>query len=685
MKKQIHSLLYSTIVLWVLLVGLSCDKNFDEPPIYEEPNIQPNLTIQQLKARHVKGQFEHITGDSIIAGIVVADDKSGQFYKSLVIQDETGGILIRMDRTELYTSFPIGRKVYIKCKDLYLGDYNGLMQLGGGVDYSNPTSPSLNYIASNLIDLHVIKGSLNNTITPKVVRVSDLTTDIMNIYQNTLIQLDNFQFAESDTAKTYADPSLATSARNFTITNCNNEKIILRNSSYASFAGLNVPNGNGSITAIYSVFGSDKQLNIRDTSDVQFYNERCGITLMSIASVRALYHGSNVTLANASITGVVISDADNKNVSTGNIILQNGSSGIALYFGSSTNVSRFKMGDSIIVNVTGGTLKKYNGSLEIELNASALPSAAVASGKTVTPVEMTIQDFNNNLSNIEYTLVKIKNATASGGGTFSGNKTLTDATGSTTLYTSYSATFASSPLPTVASNWVGYGSFYNSTKELQIRNLRDVTPAEGGGGEAELITISSLRAMFNGSPVSIPSNKKIKGIVISDGSAKNINANNVVIQEGNNLSGIVIRFTSAHSWNLGDEIEVNVSGLSLEEFKGWMQVNNVPLSNATKTGSGSITPRVTTASDLLTNFETWESTLVQLNNVTISGGTSGTWGGTTTITDATGSVKSFTLASATFAGTTYPTGTVSSFTGIVTQFSNDKQVNIRNTTDVVVP
>src|SRR5207248_3306596 len=101
---------------------------------------------------------------------------------------------------------------------------------------------------------------------------------------------------DADTSKTFADSSLNSSAVNFTIKSCEGENIILRNSSYAHFAGYGVPNGNGKIIAVYTVFGSTKQLNIRDTSDVKFYSPRCGGggngSLISIADIRNFYQGS---------------------------------------------------------------------------------------------------------------------------------------------------------------------------------------------------------------------------------------------------------------------------------------------------------------------------------------------------------------------------------------------------------
>jgi hypothetical protein len=486
-KKIFVSLIIVSTVISTNFI-ISCNKKFDEPPAHVAPDITADLNISDLKAMHTTGKVEQITVDKTISGIVIADDKSGEFYKTIVIQDSTGGISIKLDGYDLYTDYPVGRMIFIKVKGLYLGDYNKLAEIGGGIDNSG-SSPGLASLASTLFDQYIIKGTLNNVVTPKVVKIADLNES----YQNTLIQLDNFEFAAADTSKTFADSSLNSSAVNFTIKSCDGQNIILRNSSYADFAGYGVPNENGSITAVYTVFGSTKQLNIRDTSDVKFYNPRCGGggtgSLISIGDIRNFYQGSDLTLGSYLIKGIVISDAAGKNVSSGSIILQDGNRGIQLYFGSNAATSNFHTGDSIVVDVTGATLKSFNGSLEISLSSSSLPASAVATGKNVEPQELTIQQVNANLPDIEYTLVKIKDAAASGGSTFSGNRTLADATGNITLYTSAAALFAANALPVDAKAWIGYCNMFNSTKEFVIRNTSDV--ADGNPppppGDADLI------------------------------------------------------------------------------------------------------------------------------------------------------------------------------------------------------
>ena len=84
-----------TAVMLVAAVGTfsACKKTFDQPPGAGEVNIVANTSIDGLKAYHtIPGAYDQITDDVIISGIVVANDKSGNFYRQLFIQDTTGAI-----------------------------------------------------------------------------------------------------------------------------------------------------------------------------------------------------------------------------------------------------------------------------------------------------------------------------------------------------------------------------------------------------------------------------------------------------------------------------------------------------------------------------------------------------------------------------------------------------------------
>ena len=264
---KIVKLLLAVIIIAASGTLSSCKKTFDNPPGPADPAIVANTSIKALKAMHtVAGAYNVITTDIIISGVVVADDKSGNLYKQLYIEDSTGGLQVLLNASSLYGTFPVGRKIFIKCKGLCITDYNGTMELG--IKATVAGIPSNEGIPGNLIDSYVIGGSLNNPVVPHVVTLAQLTTGMQDRYLGSLIQLDNFAFTNLNT--TYSDTSAYKSTVNLDIRNCSNQTIIVRTSAYANFAGERVAQGRGSIYAIYTTFGSTKQLILRDPDDVKF-------------------------------------------------------------------------------------------------------------------------------------------------------------------------------------------------------------------------------------------------------------------------------------------------------------------------------------------------------------------------------------------------------------------------------
>lgn len=516
----------SLIILISAIVGIiSCNKKFDTPPSAADQPIPAGYTkisVKDLKARHTTTAAYDSIGDKVALEVVVsANDRSGNLYKQMYVQDETGGIQIQLDQAGLYGPYPVGRKLWIKCDGLHLSDDAGVIVLG--VKFFVNGTPSIAGIESQRIKDYIIAGSLDNPVEVKTVSVNDLGTNMQNEYIGRLIKLQGYQFSKADMDKTYSDTSNYKKTVNLYIQpGCTGTQQIVRTSAYASFAALNVPDGNGDITAIYTVFGSTKQFVIRDTTDVQFTGERCGANapIISLSALRALYNGSDVDIVSNKIKGIVISDP--KNISNGNIVLQDGNSGIDLFFGTAaaTQLANFHVGDSLVVDISGGTLEKYNGMLEVVLSSSAVPlsaagTAATGSGLSVVPVTRTIDEIGTKMDEIENTLVTIVNATATSG-TYSGNKTLTDASGAMTLRTLTTAPFANDNLPATCQNWVGYVSRFNTTNQIYIRTLADVTagsncnvtPPPGGG--IALGTTSPFLIDFNSIGAGLPDGVSVR-------------------------------------------------------------------------------------------------------------------------------------------------------------------------------
>lgn len=655
----------------LILVSPACvDLEFDEPPVTgEDPDIQANATIAELKALLVSGQLVEIVDDLVVDGIVVADDRSGNYFRSFIFQDETGGIEILINLTDAYNYYPIGRRLFIKCKGLWLGNDNGIIQLGG-YKYREGGADLLGDIIN--LNRHILRGSFVGAPEPKVVTINSLGAGDVS----TLVKLENVEFASVELGQTYADP-VGRRTLNRTVQDCDGNTIVVRSSGFAEFAGETVAEGNGSLTAIYSVFGTTKQLFIRELTDVQMQATRCSgsggnAELMTIAEVRAHFNsGAGTAPEERKIRGIVISDKDNGNFVGQNMVLQDATGGIVVRFQGNHN---FSLGQEVEVVISGQELSEFNGLLQLNFLANEL-ATSLGAGTLPTPRVVTVSQALANAEAWESTLVRIEGATISGGATYSGGRTVSDATGSIDLFTRSQATFSGNPVPAGSVNIVAIVSQFNSP-QLVIRNLDDVE-TEGGGGDPQYLSLAEVRNLFEGGSGSVPAAKKVRGVVISDKDNFNWTGRNMVLQDTS--GGIVVRFTADHSFALGEELDINVGGMELSEFNGLLQINNVPNANASSFGPGTLpAPRVATIQEILDNLEGWESTLVKVQNASFTAG--GTFSGTNTLTDGTGSIAIFTRTQATFADAALPAGSFA-LTGVVTQF-NDPQVTIRNLNDI---
>lgn len=672
--KNLNYLLSS---LFIIFFMSSCvDREFDLPPVPEPADLETNASLLDLKALYVSGAITEITEDYTIDVLVAANDRSGNYFKKLIVQDETGGIEVLINGTGLHTDYPVGSKLFLKVKGLVIGDNRGNLQIGGYADVDRILG-----IETVLLNDYLVKGVIDGGLEAKVKTISQLGT----ADESTLITLENVQFADNALGQTLATPG-ETSGRNLSLTDCDGNSLIVRTSGFADFAGEQVPCGNGTLTGIYSIFGNDRQLFIREFEEVQFTDSRCDGTdpcagssgeQINISALRAMYTGTTTSAPSGRfIQGIVISDRAGANVQNRNIVIQQpGDKGITVRF---VDPHTFDLNDELQIDISGMELSEFNGLLQ--LNQIPLFRAKSIGTGSITPNVLTISQILADFENLESTLVRINDATVSGSSTYAFTTTVTDQTASIDMFTTNFATFASSPVPASTVNITAIVSQggNESSRQINMRNLTDID-GNGGGGEPEKMSIAELRSLFTGSSsTTVPANKFIEGVVISDRANENITERNLVIQEPGG-KGIVIRFINPNTFNLNTTIKVNIGGLELSEFSGLLQLNNVPNANASATGTGSITPVVLTIAQILSDFENLESTLVRIQNVTISKPSGTTFAMSTVLNDGTGIMDLFTTNYSSFANQNFPTGTVT-VTGYVNQggAQSSRQISIRN-------
>jgi len=176
--KRIFAIFSSAVVLFA-----SCEEfqpvftgEYDDPSHYETTVIEPTHTIAELAAMYKIEKPFVMDQNIIIEGVISTTDQPGNFYKSFYIQDETGGMEIKVGKNGLYNDYKQGQTVYIICNGLSLGMYGykdgnyggyGMVQIGcedttGEYETSYIEVPVL-------IDNHIKRGAIGDPVEPIVI------------------------------------------------------------------------------------------------------------------------------------------------------------------------------------------------------------------------------------------------------------------------------------------------------------------------------------------------------------------------------------------------------------------------------------------------------------------------------------------------------------------------------------
>jgi hypothetical protein len=233
-------------------------------------NFGDSITsIKSLRKMHNMGMAEYIAQPIYIQGTVVANDEHDNVYKSLYVQDKTGGIVVVMDGQSLYQTYPVGTLVKIKTQNLLLTDYRHMVQLVASVDSSSGILVTSG-IPAPMFSKHMQIVAENEPVNPLMVNFKNLSDTL----QGRLIQISAVEFSAADTGQTYADKKNKLGLSR-SLKFCSGGTIYVRTSGYADFAGAKTPTGNGIVIGVYSVYNNEKQIILRDTNDILLTAKRC--------------------------------------------------------------------------------------------------------------------------------------------------------------------------------------------------------------------------------------------------------------------------------------------------------------------------------------------------------------------------------------------------------------------------
>lgn len=267
-------------ILAISLIATSCMNDFDEPQFNEPPFGNNEIgeathTIAELKEEYsstISGNsVKQITEDIIIEGVVVANDESGNVYKQFIINDETGAMVIGVNDVGLYAMVPKGQRVRIACKDLYIGGYGKMAQIGGL--YNGKVGRMNKNIYPKHVRLIGIPDPTQPEMQPELIDDSFFTNENMENLA-TFVRLEGVEITEADGTALWAPEELKNSSnvveRNIKMGNTN---IVLRMSTYADFANEAIPDGELNINGVMTRYNNYWQFVISHTTDIEKVSE----------------------------------------------------------------------------------------------------------------------------------------------------------------------------------------------------------------------------------------------------------------------------------------------------------------------------------------------------------------------------------------------------------------------------
>ncbi len=276
MKKQ----LYIIALLAGTFTMASCmDGDWDVPEGIPYGNNEleagTTVTIAELQNTYASiissDNYKQITEDLWLRCVINGNDYGDNLYKQISVQDETGGIIIGINGSDQGAFMPVGQKLLISLKGLYIGGYGNQAQLGGlyngGLgrmelsDWKKHVrlimDGSSDALAFGTMKVDTIDFDASKTMAQqagRVVRLSGVT-----------ISRDGTPIIAPDDGSV----SLVSNCVNRTLSGGNaGSKCVLRTSTYAAFKGVAIPTTPVELYGIATIYRGTWQILARTQSDL---------------------------------------------------------------------------------------------------------------------------------------------------------------------------------------------------------------------------------------------------------------------------------------------------------------------------------------------------------------------------------------------------------------------------------
>lgn len=204
-----------------------------------------------------------VTEEITIEGFITANDLYGEFYKSLVLQDASGGITVAADLESVAELCPFGYVATLRCQGLVLTDYGGKIQIGTVSEGSGagriPEEDFARYVS-----VRVPAG--DETLRARTITLGDLSERLID----TRVRIDNIHFTQPGATWCDTDPETGRSiTTERTIADGQGRTLVVRSAGTCSYAREPLPSGTGTLYGIIDYFNGKYTLRVTN-HDVVF-------------------------------------------------------------------------------------------------------------------------------------------------------------------------------------------------------------------------------------------------------------------------------------------------------------------------------------------------------------------------------------------------------------------------------
>lgn len=214
------------------------------------------VSIAHLKSL-ATAESTTVTDDVSITGYVVANDLYGEFYKTIVVCDTSGGIEIAVDSATTATLFPISARITVHCSGLALGDYGGRIMLGA--------RPAGGYTADRISVADFARYFVVDKAAPAAPDPLRITLgELAPEHIDRLIELRNVTFADA-AGHAWCDTDPATGDYITTSRELHDgegRSIAVRTIAQCLYRAEKIPSGYGAVRAVVEYFNGEYSLRI---------------------------------------------------------------------------------------------------------------------------------------------------------------------------------------------------------------------------------------------------------------------------------------------------------------------------------------------------------------------------------------------------------------------------------------